>query len=52
MDGLKGYYVKWNKSEKEKYCIISLIYGILKKNIYIYIYDCLGNKTKSRLGSR
>ena len=25
MDGLGGHYVKWNKSEKAKYCMISLI---------------------------
>ena len=28
MDGLGGYYAKWNKSEKDKYCMISLICGI------------------------
>ena len=26
--GLGGYYAKWNTSEKNKYCMISLIYGI------------------------
>ena len=25
MDGPGEYYVKWNKSEKNKYCMISLI---------------------------
>ena len=25
MDGLEVYYAKWSKSEKEKYCILSLI---------------------------
>ena len=30
MDGIGGYYVKWNKSEKEKYWMTSLICGILK----------------------
>ena len=25
MDGIEGYYAKWNKTEKDKYCIISLI---------------------------
>ena len=30
MDGLKGHYTKWNKSEKDKYCMISLICGISK----------------------
>ena len=28
MDGLGEYYAKWNKSEKDKYCMISLICGI------------------------
>ena len=31
MDGLRGYYAKWNKSEKDKYNIISVIYRIWKK---------------------
>ena len=26
MDGLRGYYAKWNKSEKDKYHMISFIY--------------------------
>ena len=30
MDELGGYYAKWNKSEKNKYCIVSLIFGTLK----------------------
>ena len=25
MDGPRGYYAKWKKSEKDKYCVISLI---------------------------
>jgi len=25
LDGPTGYYAKWNKSEKDKYCVISLI---------------------------
>ena len=28
MDGLQGYYAKWNKSEKNKYCMMSLTCGI------------------------
>ena len=28
MDGLEGYYAKWNKSEKDKYYMILLICGI------------------------
>ena len=30
MDELGRYYAKYNKSEKSKYCIISLIFGTLK----------------------
>ena len=25
IDGAREYYAKWNKSEKDKYCVISLI---------------------------
>ena len=25
MDGFREFYVKWNKSEKDRYCTISLI---------------------------
>ena len=28
IDGLGGHYVKWNKSEKDKYFTLSLICGI------------------------
>ena len=28
MNGLGGHYAKWNKSDKDKYCMISLICGI------------------------
>ena len=28
IDGSGGYYAKWNKSEKDKYCMIWLICGI------------------------
>ena len=28
MDGLRGYCAKWNKSDKDNYCITSLICGI------------------------
>ena len=31
MDGTEGHNAKWNKSEKDKYCMTSLIHGILKK---------------------
>ena len=30
MDGSRGYYAKWNKSEKDKYFMISLICGVYK----------------------
>ena len=30
IDGPRGYYAKWNTSDKDKYCMISLICGILK----------------------
>ena len=29
-DGPKEYYAKWNKSDKDKYCIISLICWIIR----------------------
>ena len=28
MDRLGGHYAKWNKSDKDKYCMISFICGI------------------------
>ena len=31
MDGPRDYHSKWTKSEKDKYHLISLICGILKK---------------------
>ena len=30
MNGLEGYYAKWNKSEKDKYCMTSFLCGIKK----------------------
>ena len=30
MDGHGGHYAKWNESEKDKYCIISLLRRSLK----------------------
>ena len=30
---IEGIYAKWNKSEKDKYYIISLTCGILKKKL-------------------
>ena len=30
IDEPRGYYAKWNKSDKDKYCIISLTRGIWK----------------------
>ena len=32
IDGPEGYCAKWNKSEKDKYCMVSLICGIKKIN--------------------
>ena len=32
MDGPTDYHTKWSKSEKDKYHMILLICGILKKN--------------------
>ena len=29
MDGPGGYYAWWNKSEKDKYCVLSLTYGVI-----------------------
>ena len=37
MDGPKDYHTKWSKSEKDKYYIISLISGILKKYTWTYL---------------
>ena len=31
MDGPRRYYAKWNKLEKDKYCMISLVCGILNE---------------------
>ena len=31
MDGLRDYHTKWSKSDKDKYHMISLLCGILKK---------------------
>ena len=31
MDGPRDYHTKWSKPEKDKYHMILLIYGILKK---------------------
>ena len=28
MDGSREYHTKWNKSEKDKYLVTSLIYGV------------------------
>ena len=30
MDGPRDYHTQWSKSDKDKYHVISLIYGILK----------------------
>ena len=31
LDGPWGHYVKWNKTDKDKYCMISPICGIKRK---------------------
>ena len=31
--GTWSYYVKLNKSEKDKYCMILVIHGVLKKKV-------------------
>ena len=31
MDGPRDYHTKWSKPDKDKYHVISLIHGILKK---------------------
>ena len=38
IDGPQGHYARWNKSEKDKYYITSLIWGILKKIIKAHRY--------------
>ena len=30
-----GRYAKWNKLDREKHCMVSLICGIIKKNDFI-----------------
>ena len=30
MDGLGGHYVKWNKPDRDKHCMMSLMCGIYK----------------------
>ena len=37
VDGLGGHYVKWNKSDKYRYCMMSLTSGILKYNKLVNI---------------
>ena len=38
MDGPTDYHTKWSKSEKDKYHMILLICGILKKMIQMNLY--------------
>ena len=33
MDESWGYYFNWNKPDGDKYCKLSLIYGIIKKKV-------------------
>ena len=47
MDGLGGYYAKWDKSaEKDKYCMLSLICEILKIK---QISECDEKETDSQI---
>ena len=38
MDGARDYHIKWSKSEKGRYYVISLICGILEKMIHINLF--------------
>ena len=38
MDEPRDYHINWSKSEKEKYHMISLLYGILKSDTNELIY--------------
>ena len=38
MDGLREYYAKWNKSDIDKYCMLSLLCRIWKNKTNEYIY--------------
>ena len=38
MDGPKDYHTEWSKSENDKYHMISIICGIVKKNNYKWTY--------------
>ena len=45
IDGLGGYYARWNKSEKDKFCRISFTWNI--KNKQIKTQNKWANKTKT-----
>ena len=38
MDGPRDYHTKWKKLDKDKYRMISVIYGIFKKDTNEFIY--------------
>ena len=38
MDGPRDYQIKWSQTEKEKYYMILLICGILKKKIQVNLF--------------
>ena len=38
MDRLRDYHTDWNKSDKDKYHMISPIGGILKKIVWMYLF--------------
>ena len=39
MDGPRDYHIKWRKTDKDKYHMISLICGILKNDTNELIYE-------------
>ena len=60
MDGPRGYYTKWNKSEKDKYFMISLKCGQMnklnktvidkEKKRVVYRWQGSGGKKRNRWG--
>ena len=35
MNGTKEHYAKWNKPDKDKYCMVSHLYAELKKKVQL-----------------
>ena len=49
MDGPRDYHIQWSKSDKDKYHVISLTYGILKHVTNELIYKTeTDSETKNR----